>query len=165
MELRFRPRGYEQPPHQGAYGATSSGRLASDLCSSSHGPRMDAATVRLSFAFPLKGREPAIKAKERAAPKRTGRSSLPSSPRKRGRGRNVASYLGSNSSPSPAWLEDASSTELEDGFHHQKLEEEVASRPAREVEPRLASLSAPARMMNILEAEGGTEAEGCSRAA
>jgi hypothetical protein len=27
----------------------------------------------------------------------------------------------------------------------------------REVEPRLASLSAPARMMKILEAEGGTK--------
>jgi hypothetical protein len=35
--------------------------------------------------------------------------------------------------------------------------EEVAIRPAREVEPRFASLSAPARMMNILEAEGGTK--------
>jgi hypothetical protein len=90
-ELQFRPRGYEQPPHRGACGATSSGRLASDLCSSSYGPRTDAAAGRLSFAFPLKGREPDIKAKERAAPKRTGRSSLPSSPRKRGRGRNVAS--------------------------------------------------------------------------
>jgi hypothetical protein len=33
------------------------------------------------------------------------------------RGRNVAPWLGSNSSPSPAWLEDASSAELEDGFH------------------------------------------------
>jgi hypothetical protein len=65
--------------------------------------------------------------------------------------------LGSNSSPSPAWLEDASSAELEDGFHHQKLEEEVASRPVREVEPRLTSLSVPARMMKILEAEGGTK--------
>jgi hypothetical protein len=62
-----------------------------------------------------------------------------------------------------AWLEDASSAELEDGFHHQKLEEEVASRPVREVEPRLTSLSAPARMMKILEAEGG--AEGAARLA
>jgi hypothetical protein len=40
-ELRFRPRGYEQPPHRGACRATSSGRLASDLCSSSYGPRTD----------------------------------------------------------------------------------------------------------------------------
>jgi hypothetical protein len=64
MELRFRPRGYEQPPHRGACGATSSGRLASDLRSSSYGPRTDAATRRLSFASPLKGREPDIKAKE-----------------------------------------------------------------------------------------------------
>jgi hypothetical protein len=66
-ELRFRPRGYEQPPHRGACGATSSGRLTSDLCSSSYGPRTDAATGRLSFASPLKGREPDIKAKEPGA--------------------------------------------------------------------------------------------------
>jgi hypothetical protein len=65
--------------------------------------------------------------------------------------------MDSNSLPSPAWLEDASSARLEDGFHHQKLEEEVASRPAREVELRLSPASAPARMMNILEAEGGTK--------
>jgi hypothetical protein len=63
-ELRFRPRGYEQPPRREAYGATSSGRLIGDLCSSSYGPRTDAATGRLSFASPLKGREPDIKAKE-----------------------------------------------------------------------------------------------------
>jgi hypothetical protein len=64
MELLFHPRGYEQPPHRRACGATSSGRLASDLCSSSDGPRTDAAARRLSFASPLKGREPDIKAKE-----------------------------------------------------------------------------------------------------
>jgi hypothetical protein len=103
-------------------GRQNSGRLASDLCSSSDGPVTDAAAGRLSFASPLKGREPDIKAKEPevgprvaltgssaeklspaattsaptavstcpptphqrapAAPKRTGRSSLPSSPRK-----------------------------------------------------------------------------------
>ena len=34
-ELWFRPRGYERPR---ACGATNIGRLASDLCSSSHGP-------------------------------------------------------------------------------------------------------------------------------
>jgi hypothetical protein len=33
----------------------------------------------------------------------------------------------------------------------------VASRPMREVEPWLTSLYAPARMMKILEAEGGTK--------
>jgi hypothetical protein len=73
------------------------------------------------------------------------------------RGWNVAPWLGSNSSPSLAWLEGASSTELEDGFHPQKLEEEVASRPVREVELRLSSPSAPTRMTKILEAEGGAE--------
>jgi hypothetical protein len=119
-ELRFHSRGYEQPPHQRACGTKNSGRLASDLCSSSDGPRTDAAARRLSFATPLKGREPDIKAKEPevgprvamtvssaeklspaattsastsastcpptphqwapGATKRTGRSSLPSSP-------------------------------------------------------------------------------------
>jgi hypothetical protein len=34
-ELRFRPRGYERPR---ACGVTNIGRLASDLCSNSHGP-------------------------------------------------------------------------------------------------------------------------------
>jgi hypothetical protein len=33
------------------------------------------------------------------------------------RGWNAAPWPGSSSSPSPAWLEDASSAELEDGFH------------------------------------------------
>jgi hypothetical protein len=63
-ELRFRPHGYEQPPHRGACRVTNLGRLASDLYSSSYGPRTGAATGRLSFASPLKGREPDIKAKE-----------------------------------------------------------------------------------------------------
>jgi hypothetical protein len=99
-----------------------------------------------------------------AAPKRTGRSSLPSSPRKRewdrprtrvppsrrttccetpgaaghrrpDRGRNVAPWLGSSSSPSSAWLEDASSVELEDGFHPQKPEEEAGRQPTRRQAP------------------------------
>jgi hypothetical protein len=47
------------------------------------------------------------------------------------RGRNAAPWPGSSSSPSPAWLEDASSAELEDGFHPQMLEEEVGRQPTR----------------------------------
>jgi hypothetical protein len=38
------------------------------------------------------------------------------------------------------------------------LKEEVARRPMREVELRLSSRPATARMMKILEAEGGAEA-------
>jgi hypothetical protein len=38
------------------------------------------------------------------------------------------------------------------------LKEEVARRPVWEVELRLSSPSAPARMTKILEAEGGVEA-------
>jgi hypothetical protein len=52
------------------------------------------------------------------------------------KGWNVAPWLGSNSSPSPAWLGGASSTELEDGFHPQKLEE-AGRQPTR--------MQAPAR--------------------
>jgi hypothetical protein len=205
------PTGTNNPPNRRACGTTTSGRLASDLCSSNDGPRTDAAAGRLSFASPRGGREPDIKAKEPevgprvaltvlsaeklspaattsaptvtstcpptphqrapAAPKRTDRSSLPSSSRKRewdrprtrvppsrrttcwdtpppppgaaghrrlDKGRNVAPWLGSNSSPSPAWLEGASSAELEDGFHPQTLEE-VGRRPTRrQAPPRLA---------------------------
>jgi hypothetical protein len=196
-ELWFHSRGYEQPPHRRACGTAISGRLASDLCSSSDGPGTDAAAGRLSFASPLKGREPDIKAKEPEVGPRialtvssveklspaattsapTAASTCPPTPHQRAptaqstpagphsrpchenedRGRNVAPWLGSNSSPSPAWLEGASSAELEDGFHPQKLEEEVARRPVREVELRLSSPSALARMMKILEAEGGAE--------
>jgi hypothetical protein len=59
MELRFRPAGMNN-----LHTREPAGRLASDLCSSSHGPRTDAATGRLSFASPLKGHKPDIKAKE-----------------------------------------------------------------------------------------------------
>jgi hypothetical protein len=47
------------------------------------------------------------------------------------RGRNAAPWLGSSNSPSPAWLEDASSAELEDGFHPQMPEEEAGRQPTR----------------------------------
>jgi hypothetical protein len=204
MELRFHSRGYEQPPHRRACGTTNSGRLASDLCSSSDGPRTDAAAGRLSFASPLKGREPDIKAKEpevgprvaltvssveklspaattsaptatstcpptthqwapaaQSAPagphsrprhenengtvpeheyrprgiRRVGRPPDAAGHRRPNKGRNVAPWLGSSSSPSPAWLEGASSVELEDGFHPQKLEEEAGRQPMRRHAP------------------------------
>jgi hypothetical protein len=51
------------------------------------------------------------------------------------KGRNVAPWQGSNSSPSPTWLEGASSAELEDGFHPQKLEEEAGRWPTRRQAP------------------------------
>jgi hypothetical protein len=73
------------------------------------------------------------------------------------KGLNVAPWLGSNILPSPAWLEGASFTELEDGFHPQKLEEEAGRRPTRRQAPAQPGLR-PARMMKILEAEGRAEA-------
>jgi hypothetical protein len=50
----------------------------------------------------------------------------------RTRGRNAAPWLGSSSSPSPAWLED--------GFHPQKLEEEVGRQPTQRPTPAQLSL-------------------------
>jgi hypothetical protein len=77
MGLRFRSRGYEQPPYQGARGTTNSKRLTGNRSdssdndprfgrrnSSSDDLRADAAVTRPSPAFPLERREQAIKAKE-----------------------------------------------------------------------------------------------------
>jgi hypothetical protein len=73
------------------------------------------------------------------------------------RGRNAAPWPGSSSSPSPAWLGDASSAKLEVGFHPRCRRKKRDASP-REGRLRLASPSSPARMMKILEAEGGAEA-------
>jgi hypothetical protein len=70
--------------------------------------------------------------------RRVGRPPGAAGHRRPDKGRNVAPWLGSNSSPSPTWLEGASSAELEDGFHPQKLEE-AGHRPTRRQAPaRLA---------------------------
>jgi hypothetical protein len=104
-----------------------------------------------------------------AAPKRTGRSSLPLSPQERerdhprtrvlpsrhttccmtpgvagdrrsGGGRTAAPCLSSSSLPSPAWLEDASSAELEDAFLPRMPEEEAGRRPTRRQAPTCPAL-------------------------
>jgi hypothetical protein len=59
------------------------------------------------------------------------------------RGRNAAPWPGSSSSPSPAWLEDASSAELEDGFHPQMPEVETGHQPTQRQAP--AQLAPPPR--------------------
>jgi hypothetical protein len=55
-------------------------------------------------------------------------------------GRNAAPWPGSSSSPSPVWLEDASSAELEDGFHPQMPEEEAGRQPMRRQAPACLAL-------------------------
>jgi hypothetical protein len=75
-----------------------------------------------------------------------------------GGGRTAAPWPGNSSSPSPAWLEDASSAGLEDALLPRMLEEEAGHRPTQEVGPHSARSSSSAWMMNILEAEGGAEA-------
>jgi hypothetical protein len=57
------------------------------------------------------------------------------------RGRNAAPWPGSSSSPSPTWLEDASSAELEDGFHPQMPEVETGHQPTQRQAP--AQLAPP----------------------
>jgi hypothetical protein len=57
----------------------------------------------------------------------------------------------------PAWLEDASSAELEDALLPRMPEEEASRQPTRRQAPTRCAPS-PARMMNILEAEGRAEA-------
>jgi hypothetical protein len=52
-----------------------------------------------------------------------------------GGGRTVAPCPGSSSSPSPAWLEDASSVELEDALLSRMLEEEAGRQPTRRQAP------------------------------
>jgi hypothetical protein len=59
---------------------------------------------------------------------------------------------------SPAYPEFASFARLANALLPRMLEEEVGRQPTRKAEPRLGSPSSPARMMNILEAEGRREA-------
>jgi hypothetical protein len=175
-ELRFRPHGYEQPPHRRACGATSSGRLASDLYSSSDGPRTDAAAGRLSFASPLKGREPDIKAKVPKVGPRVALMGLSAEKLSLAATTSAPTAASTNTAPAsaggpkahrqvltpvlatkartedrmlhPSWAATvrlprhgwggASSAELEDGFHPQKLEEAGRQPTRRQAPARLA---------------------------
>ena len=58
----------------------------------------------------------------------------------------------------PADPEFASSTRLVNALLPRMLEEEAGRQPTRKAEPPLGFPSSPARMMNILEAEGRGEA-------
>jgi hypothetical protein len=57
-------------------------------------------------------------------------------------------------SASPAYPKFASSARLVNALLPRMLEEEAGRQPMRKVGPQLGSPSSPARMMNILEAEG-----------
>jgi hypothetical protein len=192
-ELRFRPRGYEQPPHRRACETINSWWLASDLCSSNNGPRTDAAARRLSFASPLKGREPDIKAKEPEVGPRVALTGLSAEKLSPAATTSAPMAASNNTAPASAGRPKAHQQVLtpvlttkartEDEMLHPSWAATVrlprhgwgtpppqswrmVSTPRswkrrdaspREGRPRLASLSAPARMMKILEAEGGTE--------
>jgi hypothetical protein len=78
--------------------------------------------------------------------------------RRPGGGWKAAPWPGSSSSPSPALLEDVTSAGLEDALPLRMLEEEAGHQPMQEAEPSSVRSSTSARMMKILEAEGGAEA-------
>jgi hypothetical protein len=187
-ELRFRRRGYKQPPHWRAYGTTDSGRLASNLHSCSHGPRTDAATGGLSFASPPKGREPDIKAKEPEVGPRVAlmvsSAERPTSPAATTSAPTAASTCPPTPHRQVLTPVLATKARTEDGMLHPSWAATVrlprhgwrapppqswgmVSTPRswrrrdanpREGRPRLGALLAPARMTKTLEAEGGAEA-------
>jgi hypothetical protein len=57
-----------------------------------------------------------------------------------GERRTAAPCPGSSSSPSPAWLEDASSAELEDALLPRMLEEEAGRQPTQRQAPAQLAL-------------------------
>jgi hypothetical protein len=64
--------------------------------------------------------------------------------RRPGGGQTTAPWPGSSSSPSPAWLEDATSVELEDALLPRMREEEAGCQPTRRQAPtRCALLPSP----------------------
>jgi hypothetical protein len=151
-ELRFHSRGYEQPPHRRACGTTNSGWLAGDLCSSSDNDlrlrwlnsssddlRANAAVGRPSPTSPHEGRGQAVKAKETEVCPRVAPQPAPADPHSSPRGR--------------------AGTDLRAEALCRSEDKTILARwPMREVELQLASPPAPARMVKILEAEGGAEA-------
>jgi hypothetical protein len=99
-ELRFHPRGYEQPPHRRACGTTNSGWLAGDLCNSSDNDlrlrhlnsssddlRANAAVGRPSPTSQHEGRGQAVKAKEPEVYPRVAPQPAPVDPHSSPRGR------------------------------------------------------------------------------
>jgi hypothetical protein len=166
-ELRFCPRGYKQPPH----------RRACNLHNSSHGPRTDAATGGLSFASPLKGREPDIKAKEPEVGPRVAltvsSAEKPTSPAGRPTAHRqvLTPVLATKARTEDGMLHPSRAATVRLPQHGWRVPPPqswgMVSTPRswrrrdanpREGRPRLGALPAPARMMKILEAEGGAEA-------
>jgi hypothetical protein len=146
-ELRFRPRGHEQPPYRGACGATGSGRLASDLCIGSDDLRADAATRRPP---PM----PKLVRQGWAEGRRVGGRSV-GGPGYLVGGSRHRERLRSHSGPRARHAAAASAT---DNNHPspRSLREGAGHRP-RGGRPQLGTLPSPALVMKILEAEGGAE--------
>jgi hypothetical protein len=152
-ELRFRSRGYEQPPHRGACEATSFERPNN----SSDDLRADASAMRPTPTSPLEERGRAegrrvegqsaggtdyLVGGETSSGCRGGRWHRKRRQSRSGRraGHAAAASTTNGERPSPRSLR------------------EGAGRCPRGDRPQLGALPSPALMMNILEAEGGAEA-------
>jgi hypothetical protein len=107
-ELRFHSRGYEQPPHERAYGITNSGWLAGDRCTNS------AATTSVSggktAAATASGQTLLLKGPR--SPPLTGDENQPLKPKSRRPGAQVALTV------SPAEATTAAVRSLSSGNHH-----------------------------------------------
>jgi hypothetical protein len=176
LKPKSRRPGAQVAPMVSSAEATASAEVASPMATTTSAPTTAA-------TYP-----PTPHQRAAAAPKRTGRSSLPFSPQERerdrprtrvppsrrttccatplgaadgakrtwtwpararhdrrpGGGQTAAPWPGSSSSPSPAWLEDASSVELEDALLPRMSEEEAGHQPTRRQTPtRCALLPSP----------------------
>jgi hypothetical protein len=172
MELRFRLRRYEQPPHDWrACGATEGRRMArrcpkssndNDLCSerpnsSSDDLRADAVAIRPSPTSPLEGRG-------QAEGRRVGGQSASGTDYLVG-GETSSGCLGGRwhqkrrRSRSGRRARQAAAASATNGERPSPRSlREGAGRCPRGDRPQLGALPSPALMMNILEAVGGAEA-------
>jgi hypothetical protein len=126
---------YDPPP--GAAGGT--------------GEAVDVADLRTAQPSPVRWTDSHALTKQQEA----ASEAAPKPPKPRHRARDGWRCL---QSAGPAYPKFASFARLANALLPRMLEEEAGRQPMRKAEPQLGSPSSPARMMNILEAEGRGEA-------
>jgi hypothetical protein len=158
--LRFHSRGYEQPPHQRACGTTNSRWLADDQCTSKRWPPQSAPAGPHSRSRHKNenGTVPEHEYRPRGV-RRVVQSTAQGGPgRSRpARGTAVARVEDGQLHPGPVAAVRLPPHGWRMPFSLECRRKKRVAGP-RGGRPRLASPSSPARMMKILEAEGGVEA-------